>query len=194
MALEWPPDPKGPGQLSFENIPRFGPKIGTLGTPGGSHGTNFFSSKIFSLKNIWVYKEKFMDLLSKKMICWQKSDISSRMEIRAKIWVFLLQKSSFCQKTPKPYYMDLNIDVREYFWRKKFGPMGPPGVPRVPILGPNRGMFSKLNWPGPLGSGGHSHTIFSNGRFQGAQRSFGGDVLCSHLKSRHTNCTPLLLQ
>ena len=54
--------------------------------------------------------------------------------------------------------------------------MGPPGVPKVPILGPNRGMFSKLNWPGPLGSGGHSHTIFSNGRFQGAQRSFGGDV------------------
>ena len=52
----------------------------------------------------------------------------------------------------------------------------PPGVPRVPILGPNRGMFSKLNWPGPLGSGGHSHTIFSNGRFQGAQRSLGGDV------------------
>ena len=56
--------------------------------------------------------------------------------------------------------------------------MGPPGVPRVPILGPNRGMFSKLNWPGPLGSGGHSHAIFSNGRFRGAQRSFGGDV-CS---------------
>ena len=55
-------------------------------------------------------------------------------------------------------------------------PWDPPGVPRVPILGPNRGMFSKLNWPGPLGSGGHSHTIFSNGRFQGAQRSFGGDV------------------
>ena len=57
--------------------------------------------------------------------------------------------------------------------------MGPPGVPKVPILGPNRGMFSKLNWPGPLGSGGHSHTIFSNGRFQGAQRSFGGDVQCT---------------
>ena len=54
--------------------------------------------------------------------------------------------------------------------------MGPPGVPRVPILGPNRGMFSKLNWPGPLGSGGHSHAIFSNGRFRGAQSSFGGDV------------------
>ena len=31
--------------------------------------------------------------------------------------------------------------------------------------------------PGPLGSGGYSHTIFSNGRFQGAQRSFGGDVV-----------------
>ena len=62
------------------------------------------------------------------------------------------------------------------FLKKKFGPKGPHGVPRVPISGPNHGMFSKLHWPGPLGSGGHSHTIFSNGRFLGAQRSFGGDV------------------
>ena len=80
MAWEWPPDPKGPGQWSFENIPRFGPKIGTLGTPGGSHGTKFFSSEIFSLKNIGVYIEKFMALYSQKMICWWKSDISGRME------------------------------------------------------------------------------------------------------------------
>ena len=63
------------------------------------------------------------------------------------------------------------------FEEKNLVPWDPPGVPRVPILGPNRGMFSKLNWPGPLGSGGHSYTIFSNGRFQGAQRSFGGDVI-----------------
>ena len=55
--------------------------------------------------------------------------------------------------------------------------MGLPGVPRVPISGPNRGMFSKLNDPGPLGPGGLSHTIFGNGRFQGSQRSFGCDVL-----------------
>ena len=60
--------------------------------------------------------------------------------------------------------------------KKKFGPMEPPGVPRVPILVPNRGMFSKLNEPSPLGPGGHSHTIFGNGRFQGAQRCFGCDV------------------
>ena len=90
------------------------------------------------------------------------------MEIRAKIWAFLLQKSSFCQKNPpKPYYIDLNINVGEHFWRKKFGPMGPPGVPRVPILGPYRGIFSKLDGPGPLGSGNHSHTSFSTGRFHG---------------------------
>ena len=37
-------------------------------------------------------------------------------------------------------------------------------------------MFSKLHDPGPLGPGGHFHTIFGNGRFQGAQRSFGCDV------------------
>ena len=54
--------------------------------------------------------------------------------------------------------------------------MGPPGVPRVPILGPARGIFSKLNGPGPLGSGGHSHTSFSNGRFRVAQRTLQYDV------------------
>ena len=65
---------------------------------------------------------------------------------------------------------------KKNFEEKNLVPWDPPGVPRVPIFGPNRGMFSKLNWPGPLGSGGHSHAIFSNGRFRGAQRSFGGDV------------------
>ena len=148
MAWEWPPDPKGPGQWSFENIPRFGPKIGTLGTPGGSHGTKILSSEIFSLKNIGVYIEKFMALLSKKMICWWKSDIFGRMEIRAKIWVFLLQKSSFCQKTPKPYYVDLNINVWEHFWRKKCGPMGPPWGTLGPYLGSKSWNVFKtqLNW------------------------------------------------
>ena len=37
--------------------------------------------------------------------------------------------------------------------------MGPPGVLRVPISGPNRGMFSKLNGPSPLGSGGYSTVV-----------------------------------
>ena len=55
--------------------------------------------------------------------------------------------------------------------------MGPPGVLRVPILGPNRGMFSKLNGPSPLGSGGYSYTSFSIGRFYAQWNSFGGDVL-----------------
>ena len=53
------------------------------------------------------------------------------------------------------------------FEEKKLVPWDPPGVPRVPILGPHRGIFSKLDWPGPLGSGGHSHTSFSTGRFHG---------------------------
>ena len=85
-------------------------------------------------------------------------------------------KIKFFKKSPKPYYIDLTINEGNIFEEKNFGPMGPPGVPRVPISSPNLGIFSKLNGPGPLGSGGHSHTIFSNGRFQGAQRSFGGDV------------------
>ena len=54
--------------------------------------------------------------------------------------------------------------------------MGPPGVPGVPILGPARGMFSKLNGPGPLGSVGHSHTSFRTGEFRTAQRTLGSDV------------------
>ena len=80
------------------------------------------------------------------------------------------------------------------FEEKNLAPWDPPGVPRVPILGPNRGMFSKLNWPGPLGSGGHSHAIFSNGRFRGAQRSFGGDVVECGVKTVDTkpSSTPLV--
>ena len=49
------------------------------------------------------------------------------------------------------------------YLKKKFGPTGLPGVPRVPISGPHRGIFSKLDGPGPLGSGDHSHTSFSTG-------------------------------
>ena len=60
--------------------------------------------------------------------------------------------------------------------KKKLVPRDPPGVPRVPISGPNHGIFSKLNGPGPLGSGGHSHTSFSTGEFRAAQRTLGSDV------------------
>ena len=52
--------------------------------------------------------------------------------------------------------------------------MGPPWD--LPILGPNRGFFSKIIGPGPLGSRGHSHTSFSNGRFQALESSFHIDV------------------
>ena len=40
-------------------------------------------------------------------------------------------------------------------------------MPRVPISGLHRGIFSKLDGPGPLGSGGHSHTSSSTGEFHG---------------------------
>ena len=55
--------------------------------------------------------------------------------------------------------------------------MGQSGVLRVPNSGPNRGMFSKLNGPSPIGSGGHSYTSFSIGRFYAQWNSFGGDVV-----------------
>ena len=54
--------------------------------------------------------------------------------------------------------------------------MGPPWGPRILISGPNRGIFSKLNVPGPLGSGGHSRASFSIGRFWVAQRTLQYDV------------------
>ena len=50
----------------------------------------------------------------------------------------------------------------KHFEEKNLVP-GTPGGPRVPISGPHRGFFSKLDRPGPLGPGGHSHTSFSTG-------------------------------
>ena len=49
------------------------------------------------------------------------------------------------------------------FEEKNLVPWDPPGVPGVPISGPHHGIFSKLDGPGPLGSGDHSHTSFSTG-------------------------------
>ena len=51
--------------MSFEKIPRAGPKIGTLGTPRGSHGTKKFFSKIFSYKVNEVYVVRFGVFLAK---------------------------------------------------------------------------------------------------------------------------------
>ena len=62
------------------------------------------------------------------------------------------------------------------FEEKNLVPWDPLRVPRVPILGPARGIFSKLNRPGPLRSGGHSHTSFSIGEFRAAQMTLGSDV------------------
>ena len=65
------------------------------------------------------------------------------------------------------------------FEEKNLVPRDPLRVPRVPILGPACGIFSKLNGPCPLGSVGHSHTSFSTGEFQAAQRTLGSDVITS---------------
>ena len=66
---------------------------------------------------------------------------------------------------------------KKNFEEKNLVPWDLPGVPRVPISGPNRGIFSKLIGPGPLGSSGHAHTSFSNGRFQALETSFHIDVI-----------------
>ena len=78
--------------------------------------------------------------------------------------------------------MDLIIFVQENFCIIKFGPTNPPGVLWVPISGPAHGMFSKLNGPSPLGSRGHSHTSFRNGRFDERQSSFHIDVGGSYMR------------
>ena len=54
----------------------------------------------------------------------------------------------------------------------KFGPMGSPWCTLGPLLGLNRGMFSKLNGPGPLGSKGYPHTSFNSGKFSDTYASF----------------------
>ena len=59
------------------------------------------------------------------------------------------------------------MTLHEKDFEKKWNHRTLPGVPRVPILGPHHGIFSKLNWPGPLSFGSHSQTSFSTGRFHG---------------------------
>ena len=71
------------------------------------------------------------------------------------------------------------------FEEKNLVPRDPLRVPRVLILGPARGIFLKLNVPGPLGSVGHSHTSFSTGEFQAAQRTLGSDV------AQYTTCATM---
>ena len=66
--------------------------------------------------------------------------------------------------------------MRNNYIEKKLVPWDLPGVPRSPILDPNRGIFSKLIGPGPLGSGSHFHTSFSNGRLCALETSFHIDV------------------
>ena len=65
------------------------------------------------------------------------------------------------------------------FEEKNLVPWDPLRVPRVPILGPARGIFSKLNGPGPLRSGGYSSTSFTIGRIHAQWNSFVGDVFAS---------------
>ena len=83
--------------------------------------------------------------------------------------------------------------MRKFFLKKILVPWDPLGVPRVPILGPARGIFSKLNGPRLLGSVGHSHTSFITGEFQAAQRTLGSDAQQNylsedvHMKERPTH-------
>ena len=60
--------------------------------------------------------------------------------------------------THKYSYLNLNKCVLDFFFKNHILVLwDPPGVLLGPILGPNRGMFSKLDGPGPLGSKGYPH-------------------------------------
>ena len=65
MVWELPSGPKGPGSLSFENIPRFGREIGTLGTPGGPMGPIFFLQNFSHTK---IFRSIYLGL----GVLWQK--------------------------------------------------------------------------------------------------------------------------
>ena len=62
--------------MSFEKIPQFGPEIGTLGIPRGSHGTKKFFSKKFSYKVNEVYVVRFGGFIGKNLISWAKIAVS----------------------------------------------------------------------------------------------------------------------
>ena len=49
-----------------------------------------------------------MDYFSKRIILRPKRNNLCRIETRVKNWLFWLQKSNCCNKTPIPNYMDLN--------------------------------------------------------------------------------------
>ena len=54
----------------------------------------------------------------------------------------------------------------------------PPGVLLDLVLGPNHGMFSKLDGPVPPGSKGYPHTSFNSGKFSDTYQSFHIGVTC----------------
>ena len=83
-----------------------------------------------------------------------------------------LQKTFILLKNPNFNYLKhKNISI-EKLWITQFGPMGPSWSILGPILGPNRGMFLKLNGPGPLESEGYPHTSFNSGKFPDTYKSF----------------------
>ena len=110
------------------------------------------------------------------LILRPKSVISGSLEQRSKKWLFLAWKSISFKTTSQTNHMDLNTIEEENVWKYFLVPWDPLGASRVPNLAPNRGIFSKVDGTSPLGSGGHTQTIFSNGRFYGRQSSFRGDV------------------
>ena len=174
----WPPDNRGRVPLTFKKNPRFGAKLGTLevpsGGPRGSHGTKKYFQKFSSSM---VFMVSLGCCLKKYWFSGQKQSFLGPFHQAAYNDLFWPQNQYMGQITTTSNHLNLNTIQGRKLWKYFLVPLDPLGASRVPNLALNRGIFSKVNGTSPLGSGGHPHTIFSNGRFYQRQSSFGGDVI-----------------
>ena len=111
------------------------PKIGTPGTPRGSHGTKFFCWNFFSQRVIWVYVCSFGVIIIKKWFLAQEWVFRAIIEEAFKNDSSWLKNNFFITINPKPTYIHPNNFLRKKFTRKIFGPMGPLWGTWGPYLG-----------------------------------------------------------
>ena len=84
--------------MNFENLPRFGPKIGTLSTPGGHLGPNFFPPNFYFVKLFRYDLLGIQVIKAKNLFVGQKRSFHASIEQRAKKWRFLLRTLNILPK------------------------------------------------------------------------------------------------
>ena len=89
------------------------------------------------------------------MFFWRKTAIPDYKRARyLKMAVFVVKVNFFAHIIHRYNYLNIKKCMLDFFENHILVPWDPPGVLLGPILGPNRGMFSKFNGDGPLGSKG----------------------------------------